>query len=131
MKKNKFIYHLINFLVAVVWLMNGLYCKVLDFVPRHRQIVGVILGQEHEKLFTLMIGIGEIMIAIWILSRIKPRLCAIFQIILIGTMNVTEFILVPDLLLFGRLNLVFAILFMSIIYFNFMQSRNDKMQKAH
>jgi hypothetical protein len=122
MKKDKFIYRLFTWLIATVWLMNGLYCKVLDLVPRHRQIVGVILGSQHEKLFTILIGIGEILVALWILSRIKPRLCAIFQIILIGTMNMIEFILVPDLLLFGRWNLLFAVLFMCFIY---LTSRKD------
>jgi len=56
--------------------------------------------------------------AIWILSGFKRRLCAITQIIVIGTMNTLEFILVPDLLLWGRLNSLFALLFILLIYFN-------------
>jgi hypothetical protein len=33
-------------------------------------------------------------------------------------MNVLEFILVPDLLLWGRVNILFALVFMVIIYYN-------------
>ncbi len=108
----------VSWLIAVVWLANGLLCKVLNFVPRHRAIVGVILGYAHSALFTTLIGIGEILVAAWIISRIKPKLCAAFQIVLIGIMNTMEFFLVPQLLLWGRLNLVFAIVFMIVIYSN-------------
>jgi len=33
-------------------------------------------------------------------------------------MNTLEFILVPDLLLWGRLNSLFALLFISLVYYN-------------
>ena len=54
----------------------------------------------------------------WILSKIKTRLNAIAQITIDATMNTLEFILVPDLLLWGRLNALFALLFIVIAYFN-------------
>ena len=54
----------------------------------------------------------------WILSRIKSRFCAIFQMAIVGTMNIIEFILVPDLLLFGKMNIVFASIFIAVIYVN-------------
>jgi hypothetical protein len=28
-------YQLLNYLIAAVWLVNGLFCKVLNLVPRH------------------------------------------------------------------------------------------------
>ena len=104
--------------ISLVWLINGLFCKVLDFVPRHELIVSRILGTDHASIFTKLIGIAEILMVGWILSGIKSRHCAIFQIAVIATMNVLEFILVPDLLLFGRFNIVFAFIFISIIYIN-------------
>lgn len=33
-------------------------------------------------------------------------------------MNIIEFILAPDLLLFGRMNIVFASIFIGVIYVN-------------
>ncbi len=104
--------------IGVVWLINGLLCKVLDFVPRHQQIVARILGESHAVLFTKLIGVAEMVMAIWIWSRFKTRLNAITQIAVVLTMNFLEFILVPDLLLFGKLNSVFALLFVFVIYYN-------------
>jgi DoxX-like family len=111
------LHHLLIYLIALVWLINGLYCKVLHQVPRHREIVGRILGESHADTLTLLIGLGEMLMAIWIFSRIKPTWCAWAQIMLIGSMNILEFFLVPDLLLWGRLNILFALLFILLIYY--------------
>ncbi|MBL9170823.1 MAG: hypothetical protein JNN07_24030 [Verrucomicrobiales bacterium] len=50
---------------AGVWLVNGMYCKVLDGVPRHRWIVARILGEDHSLFLTRLIGIAEIAMAVW------------------------------------------------------------------
>ncbi len=113
------VYHKwINYLITAVWLANGLFCKLLNLVPRHQQIVANILGYEHAIFFTKAIGIAEIGMAIWIISNIKSRLNAIAQITIIATMNMLEFILVPDLLLWGKFNSIFAFLFILLIYAN-------------
>lgn len=109
---------LLNYFIASVWMANGLFCKVLNLVPRHQEIVARILGNNHAEFFTKSIGILELAMAIWILSGYKSRLNAIAQIIVITAMNVLEFILVPDLLLWGRFNLLFAFLFITLIYYN-------------
>jgi hypothetical protein len=90
----------------------------LNLVPRHEQIVSRILGTDHSRLLTILIGLSEIVMAVWVLSRFKKRFCAITQVIVVGTMNALEFILVPDLLLWGRLNSLFALLFILLICFN-------------
>jgi uncharacterized membrane protein YphA (DoxX/SURF4 family) len=112
------IHKLLTYFIAAVWLINGLFCKVLNLVPRHQQIVARILGEEHARLLTFLIGFSEIVMAVWILSAIKTRLNAITQILVIAAMNTLEFFLVPDLLLWGRGNAVFAFLFIVIIYCN-------------
>lgn len=112
------IHRILNYLIAIVWLVNGLLCKVLHLVPRHEQIVGSILGVEHAKLLTKTIGVGEIAMAIWIVSGIKPQLNAATQIIIIAAMNIIEFFIASDLLLWGHLNIVFALMFIVIIYYN-------------
>ena len=114
----KHAYLLLNNFVAMVWLLNGLYCKVLNMVPRHQQIVGTILGESHARMFTLLIGIAETAMAAWILLRIQTRLNAFMQMVLVATMNLLEFFLVPDLLLWGRANAVFAAGFILLIAFN-------------
>ena len=108
----------ITILISLVWLANGLFCKILNFEPRHQEIVGQILGGFYELLLTRTIGVLECLMFLWILSNIKTRLCAVAQIAIVATMNMIEFILVPDLLLWGRLNALFAFLFILIVYFN-------------
>jgi DoxX-like family len=108
----------LTYIIALVWLLNGLVCKVLNFVPRHQQIVAKILGDEYAWLFTKAIGISEICMVIWILSGIRSRWCTYLQISIVATMNVLEFILVPDLLLWGHWNAIFAFLFILVVYYN-------------
>lgn len=114
----KQINRILNYFIAAVWLANGLFCKVLNLVPRHQEIVGRILGDEYAFLLTTIIGFLEIAMAVWILSRFKTKLNAITQIVIIATMNTLEFMLVPDLLLWGKLNSFFALLFILVIYYN-------------
>lgn len=108
---------LLTYFIAFVWLVNGLLCKVLNLVPRHEQIVASILGDKYSRTLTLMIGFSEIGMAVWILSRFKTRFNAIVQIAIVASMNILEFILVPDLLLWGRFNSIFACLLMLTIYY--------------
>ena len=110
-------YLTLNYLIAAVWLVNGLFCKVFNLVPRHQQIVASILGEDHARVFTLMIGLAETGMAIWIISGLWPRVSAIVQILVIAAMNTLEFILVPDLLLWGRANAFFAFFFILLIYY--------------
>jgi uncharacterized membrane protein YphA (DoxX/SURF4 family) len=112
------IHKLLNYFIATVWLINGLFCKVLNLVPRHQQIVGQILGDHYSRLLTILIGISETGMAIWILTGLFARLNAVTQIFVIAAMNILEFILVPDLLLWGRANSIFALFFILLIYYN-------------
>ena len=111
-------YQILSFSIATVWLINGLFCKMLNFVPRHQEIIARILGSEHSRLLTILIGVSEITMAIWVLSGIRTRLNTITQIVVIATMNILEFFLVPDLLLWGKANVIFAFLFIILIYYN-------------
>ncbi len=118
MDTHKEISKAITYAIAAIWIANGLICKVLNFVPRHEQIVARILGSNYSKPLTITIGLLEIIMAIWILSGYKSRLNAIAQISIVTMMNVLEFMLVPDLLLWGKVNAIFAFLFITIVYFN-------------
>ena len=117
MKKNN-LRKILKFVIAFVWIANGLFCKVLNFVPRHEQIVARILNTDFSRPLTIGIGMAEIGMAIWFLSGIKSKLNAIVQMSIVIIMNVLEFILVPDLLLWGKLNAFFAFLFVLVVYYN-------------
>jgi hypothetical protein len=101
--------------VALVWLASGLGAKVLGLVPRHREIVARVLGDEHALAWTRLIGVAEIGVAVWVLSRLWPRWCAGAQIAAVVAMNVLELTFAPDLLLFGRWNAAFALAFVAAV----------------
>lgn len=114
----KIIYKTLTYSIAAVWFVNGLFCKVLNLVPRHQQIVSEILGTEHATLFTKLIGFSEILMALWIVSGIKSRLNVWVQISIIVAMNTLEYKLVPDLLLWGKFNSLYAFIFINVIFCN-------------
>jgi hypothetical protein len=112
------LYRSLTLAIALVWLANGLFCKVLHLVPRHEQIVARILGPAHAHGLTMAIGVAEMGMATWVASGIKQRWSAAAQIVLVVAMNTLEFVLAPDLLLWGPYNAVFAGLFALLIYYN-------------
>ncbi len=104
--------------IAAVWLVNGLFCKILHLVPRHEEIVSRILGESYAAPATRTIGFLELMMAVWILSGIRPVLCTWTQIGVVSAMVLLEAVLTPELLLFGRANLIPAGLFVVVVYLN-------------
>lgn len=130
MKNKTIAYLLLTYLIAFVWLANGLFCKVLNLVPRHQQIVQAILGVETStaRILTLLIGFSEVVMAIWILTQWKSKLNAFLQMSVVAIMNVLEFVLAPDLLLWGRFNSLFAFLFILLVYYHtFVLGKQHKM----
>ena len=121
---------LISFLIMTVWLINGFFCKILNFVPRHEAIVSRILGSDYSREATIVIGILEILMVFWILSKFKSRLNAQVQISVIILMNIIEFIYTPDLLLWGKFNILFALLFVVIIYINEFMLNSKKLHNV-
>ena len=87
-------------------------------MPRHQMIVARILGETWAPTLTVAIGLLEIGMAGWVLSRLWPKVCAWTQIVVVLTMNLLEFALVPDLLLFGHANLLFATLFVALVFWH-------------
>ena len=116
--QKKILNKILTISIGLVWLANGLLCKVLNLVPRHEQIVGRILGDAFAKPLTISIGISEIIMAVWVFTGYKSRLNAVLQIAIITIMNSIEFVVVPDLLLWGKLNSVFALLLIAVIFYN-------------
>ncbi len=80
--------------------------------------MGRILGDDLAPNLTILIGISEIIMAGWVLSRYRSRLNAIIQIALVLLMNIIESLLAHDLLFWGRSNGFFAFIFIAVIYYN-------------
>lgn len=84
---------------AAVWLVFGLVFKVMHVVPRHDEIVAAVLGPELARPLTIVVGVGETMLALWILSGRWPRTCATVQTLAIVAMNTLELTFARDHLL--------------------------------
>lgn len=108
----------LRYAFAAIWLVNGLFCKVLGLVPRHERIVAAILGETHAHFLTLLIGVSEIVMAAWIISGWRYRFCAGVQMAVVLVMNAIEFFAVPQLLLWGHFNALFSALLIVLIYLN-------------
>ena len=106
----------IRYAIGAVWFANGLFAKVLGQVPRHEEIVERILGGSHAPELTKLIGFAEMAMALWVWSGVRARVVAYLQIGLVLTMNILEAVLASDLLLWGPLNLLWAILFCAVIW---------------
>lgn len=113
--------------ISSVWFINGAWAKLLGAVPRHQQIVAAILGPAHAPLLTTLIGLGEVVMALWVLSRWQMRLCTWLQVLLVAIMNGLEAWLVKPLLLFGYFNLLWAALFIGVVLLHqeFLQRSNS------
>ena len=112
----KYIHILLTYLIASVWLINGLFCKIFNLVPRHQQIVREIVSNDYSRESTLIIGVLEVVMVLWIISNYRSKLNAITQIVIISIMNVIEFMITSEILLWGKLNIVFAASFVFIVY---------------
>lgn len=100
-RKSRVVHTVLNFFIALVWLINGLYSKVLGFTPRHEAIVARILGDDFAHPLTILIGISEIFMAVWIISKFSATLNTYAQIFIVITMNILETNRTPDLLYLG------------------------------
>jgi len=116
--KDERLHSILTYCIAAVWLINGFLWKVLNLIPRHEQIVSRILQTDHTRFFTLLIGFAEIIMGCWILSQWRSRLCTILQIVTVASMNLLEFFITPDLLLWGRANSIVALVFIALLYFH-------------
>jgi hypothetical protein len=87
--------------VASVWLLHGLYNKVLHGSPRHLAIVQSVPGLSGAtgEQVLMTVGVLEIAIAVWVLAGWTPWLCAAAQTILLLSMNVVELSTARHLLL--------------------------------
>jgi hypothetical protein len=93
---------LIRFSIALVWLYQGLWCKVLGGVPRHQAVLSAapFIGPAAAPFALIVLGLAECGIAAWILSGHWMRQAAMVQTALLVAMNAGGLIwawhLIPD-----------------------------------
>jgi hypothetical protein len=89
----------LRILIGSVWVFHGLYSKLLDGIPRHRMIVARVLGDEHAAAATILVGVMEVLLGVWVFTHRLPRACAAVQTAAILSMNSLEIARAPDLLI--------------------------------
>ena len=88
-----------QFVIGSVWVFHGLYSKILNGIPRHRLIVGKILGVANPGLATRAIGLLEVLLGAWAFTGWQPVKCAAVQTAAIVSMNALEIFLAGELLI--------------------------------
>ena len=85
--------------IGAVGVFYGLYSKLLDGIPRHRQIVARVLGESAAAPATIAVGLLEVALGVWAFSGRKRRAGALTQTLAIAGMNAVEILLARDLLI--------------------------------
>ena len=85
--------------IGSVWVFHGLYSKILNGIPRHRLIVGKILGATNAGVFTRIIGLLEVLLGVWVFAGWQPMGCAAVQTAALIAMNALEILLAKELLI--------------------------------
>jgi uncharacterized membrane protein YphA (DoxX/SURF4 family) len=71
---------LVRVAVALLWLYEGVWCKVLDRAPRQAQAIGTVGASEGTStLLFKLLGWVELVLALWVLSNFAPGWCAVVQ----------------------------------------------------
>jgi uncharacterized membrane protein YphA (DoxX/SURF4 family) len=93
---------LIRVAVAAVWLYEGLWCKLLRGQPHEFEVVAAVprFGPRFGAPFLRMLGVVEVLVALWTLSALAPILCAAFQTVLLVALNASGLLfarqIIPD-----------------------------------
>jgi uncharacterized membrane protein YphA (DoxX/SURF4 family) len=84
--------------IAAVWLYHGLWNKLLAPAGRHAGIVAsspAIVGLSPDTMLAI-VGVGEVLLAVWVLSGRCRRLAATVQTLVLVAMNVGGLIWAHD-----------------------------------
>ncbi len=107
---------MLTVVIGTVWVFHGLYSKISDGIPRHRQIVERILGAEVADPATLLIGGLEVLLGIWIFTGWWRKLCALLQTLALVSMNVLEILFARDLLISASGMVALNLTFLSLVW---------------
>jgi hypothetical protein len=100
-----------------VWVFHGLYSKILNGIPRHRLIVGKILGAKTASVATNTIGTLELLLGLWTFTGWQPLKCAVVQTTAIVAMNSLEIFLARELLISAVGMVILNLGFLSLVWY--------------
>ena len=102
--------------IGSVWVFHGLYSKVLNGIPRHRLIVGKILGKEIAGIATKTIGMLELVLGAWAIAGWHPVWCASVQTAALIAMNSLEIALASELLISAVGMVALNLFFLAVVW---------------
>ncbi|HWD90843.1 MAG TPA: DoxX-like family protein [Verrucomicrobiae bacterium] len=102
--------------IGAVWIFHGLYSKILNGIPRHRLIVGKILGAERAGMMTKIIGLLELLLGAWAIVGWHPVWCASTQTATIIAMNSLEIFLAREFLISAIGMAVLNLFFLALVW---------------
>jgi uncharacterized membrane protein YphA (DoxX/SURF4 family) len=88
--------------IALVWLYEGLWCKLMGGATRQAALIATVpfLSAAAARAALIALGLAECAIAAWVLSGRHMRLAALVQTVLLVFMNAGGLIwawrLIPD-----------------------------------
>ncbi len=105
-----------SIIIGSVWVFHGLHSKILNGIPRHRLIVGRILGEKFARPATIAIGLLEVLLGAWAFSGQQRFACAVVQTLAIVGMNSLEIIRARDLLISAIGMVLLNLAFLALIW---------------
>lgn len=107
---------IIRVVIGTVWVFHGGYSKLLNGIPRHRQIVARVLGTRFARELTILIGCGEVALGIWVFTGWARYPCALVQTAALLAMNALEIALAGDLLISAVGMVLLNVAFLSLVW---------------
>jgi hypothetical protein len=123
------LHRLATVFIAGVWIFHGLYSKILNGIPRHKMIVGEILGDAVADAAVLVIGVMEILLGCWVLSGLSRRLNATVQTLALVSMNTLEILLAREFLISAGGMVLLNLCFIALIWW--WATRGDQSIQPH
>ena len=106
----------VQILIGSVWVFHGLYSKILNGIPRHRMIVGKILGATNAGIATKTIGLLEVILGVWAFTGLHPVPCAVVQTAAIVAMNTLEISLAGEFLISAIGMVILNLAFLALVW---------------
>jgi hypothetical protein len=102
--------------IGSVWVFHGFYSKILNGIPRHRLIVGKILGATNAGVLTKIIGLLEVLLGVWVFTGWLPVGCAALQTAALLAMNTLEILIAKELLISAVGMVILNLGFLTLIW---------------
>lgn len=102
--------------IGAVWVFHGLYSKLLNGIPRHREIVARVVGEELATPVTKLVGAGEVLLGLWTWSGRARKACATTQTAALASMNALEILRAEELLISARGMIILNVLLLAMTW---------------